>query len=45
VYERKKRTREKREQVEKDRRWRWKLAQGRVGGIRIGEGEHGDQFS
>jgi phospholipase A2 len=45
VYERKKKLREQRERDERERRWRWKLSQGRVGGIRIGESEHGDQFS
>jgi phospholipase A2 len=45
VYERKKKLREQRDKEEKERRWRWKLAQGRVRGTRIGERDHGDQFS
>lgn len=45
VYERKKAQREQREKDEKERRWRWKLSQGRTAGRRIGESEHGDQFS
>lgn len=45
VYERKKSQREQREKDEKERRWRWKLSQGRSAGRRIGESEHGDQFS
>jgi phospholipase A2 len=45
VYERKKKLREQREKDEKERRWRWKLAQGRVRGTRIGQNDHGDQFS
>lgn len=45
VYERKKALREQREKDEKERRWRWKLSQGRVRGQRIGESEQGDQFS
>ncbi|KAF1912970.1 acyl transferase/acyl hydrolase/lysophospholipase [Ampelomyces quisqualis] len=45
VYERKKKMREQRERDERERRWRWKLAQGRVRGTRIGQNDHGDQFS
>ncbi|CAO2653638.1 Nn.00g030490.m01.CDS01 [Neocucurbitaria sp. VM-36] len=45
VYERKKAQREQREKDDKERRWRWKLSQGRTAGRRIGESEHGDQFS
>ncbi|KAH7351395.1 phospholipase-like protein A2 [Pyrenochaeta sp. MPI-SDFR-AT-0127] len=45
VYERKKAQREQREKDDKERRWRWKLSQGRVRGTRVGESEHGDQFS
>ncbi|KAL6703377.1 hypothetical protein ACN47E_009719 [Coniothyrium glycines] len=45
VYERKKAQREQREQDEKTRRWKWKLSQGRTSGRRVGESEHGDQFS
>lgn len=45
VYERKKRVREEREKEERERNWRWKLKQGRVRGSRIGESDHGDQFS
>jgi phospholipase A2 len=45
VYERKKKLRVEKERDDKERRWRWKLAQGRVRGTRIGESDHGDQFS
>jgi phospholipase A2 len=45
VYERKKKLREEREEADKERRVRWKMRQGRSGGRRIGESEHGDQFS
>jgi phospholipase A2 len=45
VYERKKRTREQREREEAERRWHWRLAQGRTAGRRVGESEQGDQFS
>ncbi|KAF2279320.1 cytosolic phospholipase A2 zeta [Westerdykella ornata] len=45
VYERKKRIRELREEEERERRRRWMLRQGRAGGRRIGEGDHGDHFS
>jgi phospholipase A2 len=45
VYERKKKLREQRDKDDRERRWRWKLAQGRVRGTRIGERDHGDQFS
>ncbi|KAF1850655.1 phospholipase-like protein A2 [Cucurbitaria berberidis CBS 394.84] len=45
VYERKKAQREQRDKDEKERRWHWKLSQGRTAGRRIGECEHGDQFS
>jgi phospholipase A2 len=45
VYERKKKLREEREIEVKERRLRWKLRQGRSGGRRIGESDHGDQFS
>lgn len=45
VYERKKAQREQREVEERERRWRWKLSQGRSAGRRVGESEHGDQFS
>lgn len=45
VYERKKKLREERVKEENDRRQRWKLRQGRAGGRRIGENDHGDQFS
>ncbi|KAF1940546.1 cytosolic phospholipase A2 zeta [Clathrospora elynae] len=45
VYERKKKQREQRDKDERERRWRWKLAQGWAGGRRVGESEHGDQFS
>lgn len=45
VYERKKRLREAREKEDKERRWRFKLSQGRVGGIRVGGSDQGDQFS
>ncbi|KAL5114635.1 hypothetical protein ACEQ8H_007480 [Pleosporales sp. CAS-2024a] len=45
VYERKKKLREEREKEERERRWRYKLAQGRVRGTRIGQNDHGDQFS
>jgi phospholipase A2 len=42
VYERKKKVREEKEVTERERRKRWRL---RHGGRRIGEGDHGDQFS
>ncbi|KAF2034164.1 cytosolic phospholipase A2 zeta [Setomelanomma holmii] len=45
VYERKKKLREQREKDDKERRWRWKLAQGRVRGSRVGQSDHGDHFS
>jgi phospholipase A2 len=45
VYERKKRQREDREKQERERRRRWKLRQGRSGGRRVGESDHGDHFS
>jgi phospholipase A2 len=45
VYERKKKAREQRESDDKERKWRWKLAQGRVSGSRVGQSDHGDQFS
>lgn len=45
VYERKKKLREEREQQERERRRRWKLRQGRSGGRRVGENDHGDHFS
>ncbi|KAI8941585.1 hypothetical protein NX059_002800 [Plenodomus lindquistii] len=45
VYERKKAMREERERVEGERRWRWRLAQGRTAGRRVGGSEQGDQFS
>lgn len=45
VYERKKKMREEREEQEKERRARWKLREGRSGGRRIGEHDHGDHFS
>ncbi|OAL47613.1 phospholipase-like protein A2 [Pyrenochaeta sp. DS3sAY3a] len=45
VYERKKALREQREKEERERRWAWKLSQGRTAGRRVGESEHGDQFS
>jgi phospholipase A2 len=45
VYERKKKVREEREKQEAERRWRWRLSQGRVAGHRIGESDHGDHFS
>ncbi|KAJ4289029.1 Cytosolic phospholipase A2 zeta [Kalmusia sp. IMI 367209] len=45
VYERKKKTREKREEEERERRRSWKLRQGRSGGRRVGESDHGDHFS
>jgi phospholipase A2 len=45
VYERKKAQREQREKDEEERRWRWKLSEGRTAGRRVGQSEHGDQFS
>ncbi|KAF2870870.1 acyl transferase/acyl hydrolase/lysophospholipase [Massariosphaeria phaeospora] len=45
VYERKKKLREEKEREERERRRRWKLRQGRLSGRRVGESEHGDQFS
>ncbi|KAF2014150.1 FabD/lysophospholipase-like protein [Aaosphaeria arxii CBS 175.79] len=45
VYERKKRMREEREAEALERRRRWKLRQGRAGGRRVGEDDHGDHFS
>lgn len=45
VYERKKKKREEREANELERRRRWKLREGRSGGRRVGESDHGDQFS
>lgn len=45
VYERKKRLREEREAAERERRRRWRLREGRSGGRRIGESDHGDHFS
>ncbi|KAF2127585.1 phospholipase-like protein A2 [Dothidotthia symphoricarpi CBS 119687] len=45
VYERKKTQRELKEKNARDRRWKWKLSQGRTAGRRVGESEHGDQFS
>lgn len=45
VYERKKKRREEREKEEAERRWKWRLAQGRVAGHRMGESDHGDHFS
>jgi phospholipase A2 len=45
VYERKKKLREEREQLEKARRRSFKMRQGRSGGRRVGEGDHGDHFS
>ncbi|KAJ4364581.1 hypothetical protein N0V83_009177 [Neocucurbitaria cava] len=45
VYERKKKQREQREKDDKERRWRWKLSQGRTAGRRVGRNDHGDQFS
>ncbi|KAH6629559.1 acyl transferase/acyl hydrolase/lysophospholipase [Boeremia exigua] len=45
VYERKKRNREEKERLERERRWHWRLAQGRVAGHRMGASDHGDHFS
>ncbi|KAJ4317471.1 hypothetical protein N0V94_004930 [Neodidymelliopsis sp. IMI 364377] len=45
VYERKKKCREGREKADKERRWRWRLSQGRMAGHRVGESDHGDHFS
>lgn len=45
VYERKKKQRETKEAEERERRRRWKLREGRAGGRRVGEDDHGDQFS
>ncbi|CAI6231226.1 unnamed protein product [Periconia digitata] len=45
VYERKKKHRLEREQEERERRARWRLRQGRSGGRRVGESDHGDHFS
>ncbi|PSN71423.1 phospholipase-like protein A2 [Corynespora cassiicola Philippines] len=45
VYERKKKTREEREEADKERRLRWKMRQGRHLGRRVGENDHGDHFS
>jgi phospholipase A2 len=45
VYERKKKLREEREKEEKARRRSFKMRQGRSGGRRVGEGDHGDHFS
>lgn len=45
VYERKKKMREEREAEEHERRSRWKLREGRSGGRRVGESDHGDHFS
>lgn len=45
VYERKKKRREEREAEEIERRRRWKLREGRSGGRRVGESDHGDHFS
>ncbi|KAH8725682.1 acyl transferase/acyl hydrolase/lysophospholipase [Phaeosphaeriaceae sp. PMI808] len=45
VYERKKKLREEREKGDREREWRWRLAQGRVRGTRVGGNDHGDQFS
>ncbi|KAL1599899.1 hypothetical protein SLS60_007704 [Paraconiothyrium brasiliense] len=45
VYERKKKMREEREAEERERRMRWKLREGRAGGRRLGESDHGDHFS
>jgi phospholipase A2 len=45
VYERKKRVREQREKEAHERHWRWKLSQGRTAGRRVGESDHGDQFT
>jgi cytosolic phospholipase A2 len=45
VYERKKKIREEHEKAERERKKRWQLRMGRAGGRRIGENDHGDQFS
>jgi phospholipase A2 len=45
VYERKKKRREEREAEDLERRRRWKLREGRSGGRRVGESDHGDHFS
>ncbi|KAF2122183.1 phospholipase-like protein A2 [Lophiotrema nucula] len=45
VYERKKKLREEREEEEKEQRRRWNMRQGRAGGRRVGESDHGDHFS
>ncbi|KAF2450176.1 phospholipase-like protein A2 [Karstenula rhodostoma CBS 690.94] len=45
VYLRKKQRREEREAEEIERRRRWKLREGRSGGRRVGESDHGDHFS
>ena len=45
VYERKKKMREQREAEEHERRARWKLREGRAGGRRVGQSDHGDHFS
>lgn len=44
VYERKKAKRLEREAEERERRRRWKMRTGRAG-KKLGEGDHGDQFS
>lgn len=45
VYERKKKHRLEREEAARERRRRWNMRQGRHGGRRVGETDHGDHFS